>query len=300
MSAEQNKILVPNEFPASHAEVFSTEKGTLYLKEPGVAMIAATAVDISNVKKFLEGFPSEYQFPAYLEDSVQLSPDAQLVKIAGQVCYASFGPKRTWNMDVGPYVLNLISSGHGSVLQHVNFSFLFYGISRSFSHEMVRHGTGTAFSQLSQRYVSGRVLRFVERPEYQNDEFLHQKFISRIDRASEEYEETAEYLAKKQQEGDSQILTAESKTDLRKKVQQAARSVLPNETETSKVMTANVRAWRHIINMRANEHAEVEIRSGAFKVFKILKQVAPVMFQDFEEITLPDGTKAVKTNYPKV
>jgi thymidylate synthase (FAD) len=300
MSAENKNTLVPSEFPASHAEVFSTPKGVLYLKEPGVAMIGATAVNISNLEKFLNGFPKEYNFPEYLNDPTILSPYEQLVKVAGQVCYASFGEKRTWNVNVSPYVLNLIQSGHGSVLQHVNFSFLFYGISRSFTHEMVRHGAGTAFSQLSQRYVSGRVLRFVERPEYQNDEFLHQKFINRIEKAYDEYEEIAEYLAKKQQEGSSQILTAEHKTDLRKKVQQAARSVLPNETETSKIMTANVRAWRHIINMRASEHAEVEIRKGAFKIYEILNQVAPVMFQDFEVVNLPDGTKAVKTNNPKV
>lgn len=299
MRTEHN-TLIPSEFPASHAEVFSTKKGTLYLKEPGVALIGATAVNISGIQPFLEGFPKEYEFDKYSEDPTELSPYDQLIKIAGQVCYASFGPKRTWNNDVSKYVLNLIQSGHGSVLQHVNFSFLFYGISRSFTHEMVRHGAGTAFSQLSQRYVSGRVLRFVERPEYQNDNFLHERFEARIDRAYLDYEETAEYLLKQQQEGSNQILTAEHKTDLRKKVQQAARSVLPNETETSKVMTANIRSWRHIINMRASEHAEVEIRKGAFKVFEILRKVAPTSFQDFEVIDLADGTKAVKTNNPKV
>jgi thymidylate synthase (FAD) len=168
------------------------------------------------------------------------------------------------------------------------------------SHEDVRHRAGTAFSQLSQRYVSGRVLRFVERPEYQDDEFLHSRFMKRIDTLAQEYKDTAEYLYRKQKEGNSQILSAESKTDLRKKVQQAARSVLPNETETIMVMTGNVRAWRHIISMRASEHGEVEIRQAMFNVFQILKQVAPTMFQDFVVVDLSDGTQAVKTPYPKV
>ncbi|MEK7497499.1 MAG: FAD-dependent thymidylate synthase, partial [Patescibacteria group bacterium] len=114
------------------------------------------------------------------------------------------------------------------------------------------------------------------------------------------YEDTAEYLYKKQKEGSSQILSAESKTDLRKKVQQAARSVLPNETETIMVMTGNIRAWRHIISMRASEHGEVEIRQAMFSVFQILKQVAPTMFQDFEVVDLSDGTQVVRTDYPKV
>lgn len=301
MSAENDKsTIVPSEFPAMHAEVFETAKGTLYLKEPGVILIAAPAVNISGMKQFLEGFPEEYKFDDYLNDPTPLTPDEQLVKVAGQLCYASFGPKRTLNNDVKKYVMNLISSGHGSVLEHVNFSFLLYGISRSMSHEDVRHRAGTAFSQLSQRYVSGRVLRFVERPEYQENEHLHNRFEKRIDFLSDEYEEISEYLLNKQLEGSIQILTADSKTDLRKKVQQAARSVLSNETETTMIMTGNIRAWRHIINMRASEHAEVEIRKAMFKVYEILMKIAPTFFSDFNVVDLPDGTKAVNTNFPKV
>ncbi len=300
MSSENNKnTIVPEKFPAMHAEVFATKKGTLYLKEPGVVLVAAPAVNISEMQTFLDGFPEEYEFDEYLNDPSELTPDQQLVKTAGQVCYASYGPKRTYNEDVDKYVMNIISSGHGSVLEHVNYSFLLYGISRSLSHEDVRHRAGTAYSQLSQRYVSGRVLRFVERPEYQNDEWLHKDFEETIDFLANKYEQRSEYLLQKQKSGD-QILSADAMTDRRKKVQQAARSVLPNETETVMIMTGNIRAWRHIINMRANEHAETEIRQAMFKVFQILNQVAPTMFQDFEVIDLPDGTKAVKTNYPKV
>ena len=110
-------------------------------------------------------------------------------------------------------------------------------------------------SQASQRYISGRVLRFVERPEYQDDSELHAAFERRIDDAAEQYETIARRLMEKQKEGDV-LLSGEARTDLRKKVQQAARSVLPNETESPIVVTANARAWRHIIEMRANPHAE--------------------------------------------
>src|SRR5258708_24875112 len=123
--------------------------GTLFLKEPGVFMVAGQAVNISGMSKFLEGFPEEHNFDDYLNDPVELSPDEQLVKLAGQVCYASFGPKRTHNDSVGKYVSNLLSSGHGSVLEHVNYSLVLYGISRSMSHEGVRHRAGAAFSQLN-------------------------------------------------------------------------------------------------------------------------------------------------------
>lgn len=303
MSAEFLKDIrvetMEGHLPSVHAEVFSTEGGTLYLRYPGVIMIAAPHVDLKGMEEFLAGFPKEYEFVRYLKDPTSLPPAEELCKVAGQTCYMSFGPKRTWNQDAQKYFDNLISSGHGSVLEHANFTFLLYGISRSVTHELVRHRAGMGYSQLSQRYVSGRVLRFVERPEYQDDEFLHSRFEKRIDMLVQEYEETAEYLAVKQREG-YQILSADEKTDLRKKVQQAARSVLPNETEAPIVVTGNVRAWRHVINMRANEHAEIEIRRAAFEIFRCLKTVSPVLFYDFEAVHLPDGTHAVKTPYPKV
>jgi thymidylate synthase (FAD) len=96
------------------------------------------------------------------------------------------------------------------------------------------------------------------------------------------------------------MIVAEQATDKRKKVRQVARGVLPNETEAIIVATGNVRAWRHIINMRANKHAEIEIRKAMFKVFLAIKKVDPISFSDMEPYRLPDGTYAVRTNYPKV
>lgn len=285
--------------PAIHQKVFYTEKGTSYLKGPGVVMIATPKIDTRQMRGFLEGFPEDYKFLNYLEDPTPLSPAEELCKVAGQTCYMSFGLGRTTNEKALSYFVNIIESGHGSVLEHANFSFLFYGISRSITHELVRHRAGMGYSQVSQRYVSGKVLRFVERPEYQDDEWLHRKFESRIDFLAQEYEEVTEYLYQKQLKGDP-IVSAEAKTDRRKKVQQAARSGLPNEAEAPIIVTGNVRAWRHVTNMRANEHAEIEIRRLSFEIFRCLKTVAPILFYDFETVHLPDGTHAVKTQYPKV
>jgi thymidylate synthase (FAD) len=285
--------------PAIDSPVFYTEKGTPYLKRPGVALISVPKVDIRGMRGFLEGFPSDFRFVEYLNDPTPLPPAEQLCKTAGQLCYMSFGPKRTMNDEAEKYILNILSSGHGSVLEHANFSFLFYGGSRSFTHELVRHRAGVAYSQVSQRYVSGRTLRFIERPEYQNDPELHARFEKRIDAAADEYENLAQVLMRRQEEG-SQILSAEGKTDLRKKVDQAARSVLPNETEAPIIMTGNARAWRHILNMRASEHAETEIRRVFFDVYRCLVTVSPILFGDFEIVHLPDGTHSLKTQYPKV
>ena len=285
-------------FPAVHSPVYRTRAGTTYLRVPGVVMLARPRTNVAGLGGFLEGFDPDLGFPAYVEDPTWLPDSSQLCKTAGQLCYASFGPRRTTNENAAAYFERLTSAGHGSVLEHANFSFLLYGISRSVTHELVRHRAGVGISQISQRYVSGSVLRFVERPEYQDDPELHALFEERADRAAAEYEAMADRLLERQKSGTA-LLDAEHKTDARKKVQQTARSVLPNETEAPMVFTGNVRALRHIIEMRADGHAESEIRNLAARLFLCLATADPILFGDYELQSLPDGTFEVKTEYRK-
>jgi thymidylate synthase (FAD) len=285
-------------FPAIHSQVHHTEAGTPYLKTPGVVVLAKPQTNVAGLGGFLEGFDPILRFTEYLDDPVDLPDSSQLCKTAGQTCYASFGPRRSKNDVAAAYFERLTSAGHGSVLEHSSFSFLLYGISRSVTHELVRHRAGAAFSQISQRYVSGSVLRFVERPEYQEDGELHRLFEERADRAAAEYEAMAEQLLERQ-EGGASMLTADYKTDARKKVQQTARSLLPNETEAPMVFTGNVRALRHIIEMRADVHAESEIRNLALRIFLCLRTADPILFGDYELGGLPDGTYSVSTKNRK-
>jgi thymidylate synthase (FAD) len=278
----------------SNPTVFITSQGTRYLKEPGVVLLSKPFVDLSGMAAFLD----DLDFGDYLNDPTELPSGTQLCKTAGQLCYMSFGEKRTKNIDAEKYFNNIISSGHHSVLEHANYTFMLYGVSRSLTHELVRHRM-FSYSQVSQRYISGKMLRFVERPEYQNDEMLHKIFEDRIDRVSSEYASLAYGLLLRQEAGED-ILSAELKTDRRKKVNQAARSCLPNETEAPIVMTGNIRAWRHFLEMRASEHAETEIRAVAMKVFLSLHATEPILFADYEVVYLADATEAVRTKYRKV
>jgi thymidylate synthase (FAD) len=123
--------------------------------------------------------------------------------------------------------------------------------------------------------------------------------MERIDRAAEDYERIAVGLMERQKSG-VEILSADYKTDLRKKVQQAARSVLPNETEAPIVVTGNARSWRHFLEMRANPHAETEIRALAFNTYLCLAAIDDLLFGDYEIVALPDGTYAVDTEFKKV
>src|SRR6202165_2764695 len=281
-----------SKFAALHSPAYLSPGESAYLTRPGVVLLARPTVNLHGLAGFLDGFDETLHFPEYLNDPTPLPDGAQLSKIAGQVCYMSFGPKRTFNAQADRYFDNLKSSGHGSVFEHASYSFLLYGVSRSVTHEIVRHRAGFGYSQLSQRFVSGRMLRFVERPEYQGDEQLHEQFLRRIERSAEEYTLLANRLLEMQQAGIS-ILSAEARTDLRKKVQQSARSVLPNETEAPMVVTGNARAWRHVIEMRASPHAETEIRELAVRIFLCLRLVDPILFGDYTLEQLSDGTYTV-------
>ena len=284
------------------SEVFETSNGILYLKSPGVVLISKPAVRITGIEKFLNGFKHRPDFKEYLLDKIKNSPAAILSKFAGQLCYMSLGRGRSLNQEIRKYLDRIKEQKHGSVFEHSNFTFLIYGISRSLTHELVRHRAGFGFSQVSQRYVDSKhskTLRFVERPEYQSDEELHNLFVARIERAVKEYEEAAERLLDKQHDG-WKLLAGEKKTDLRKKVNQCARSLLPNETEAPIVVTANIRAWRYFIEQRANDHAEIEIRELAIRVFLCLATIERELFSDYTIIELSDGTLGVDTPYKNV
>lgn len=284
------------------SKVFFTEAmKTPYLIEPGCALISAPMFDPSGLKDFLSGFDKELGFLEYLDDPTKLPPAEAICKFAGQLCYLSFGKNRSMNHKAEDYFKNIRESGHGSVLEHANFGFLLYGISRSLTHELVRHRVGIGFSQVSQRYVDGKTLRFVERPEFQDDGYLHKLFMQRIDMASVEYEDVAQTLLKRLQESFSpEELKLQKKSDLRKRVNQAARAVLPNETEAPIVVTANVRSLRHLLEMRASKPAEVEIRRAAFKMYSCLYRIAPILFQDYKVIELPENTYGLETATRKV
>ena len=92
----------------------------------------------------------------------------------------------------------------------------------------------------------------------------------------------------------------ELKTDRRKAIRQAARSVLPNATETKIFITANVRAWRHFIEMRGASYADWEIRSLALRILALLEEESPLLFGDFTVEQLPDGTSIATPLYSKV
>ncbi len=285
-------------FPEIPASVCHNASGIPYFKSPGIAMMSKPDVNPRMLKSFLETFDAKFQFMDYLNDPVELPDGTAICKIFGQLCYLSFGPNRTMNIDADRYLRNIIFSDHSSVLEHANYGFLIYGDSRAFTHESVRH-RHTSPSQASQRYISGRLLRFVERPEYQTDKELHNMFEDRIERTVDDYEKIAEKLLKMQREG-SKILSSDNPTELRKKRNSTARSALTNEVEAPIGKTANATAWRHYLYRRGIEGPDIEIRTLAVRIYLCLMQVDPLLFGDYTLNQLDDGTYTLNTPYRKV
>ncbi|HYD51202.1 MAG TPA: FAD-dependent thymidylate synthase [Gemmatimonadaceae bacterium] len=215
----------------------------------------------------------------------------RLAEFAGRLCYMSqHNPAQRPTRE---YLGNIKRQGHGSVLEHANYSLLLEGISRSLTHELVRHRAGFAYSQLSQRYVDESMASFVVPPAIVGDEALELAWRAQIESAQATYVALVEQLM-------TRYGWVADKVHRRKMAREAARGVLPNSTETKIVVTGNARAWRTMLELRASEAAELEIRRLALVVLRVLKTEAPGLFEDFEIYTAEDRREAARVGFHKV
>ncbi len=255
------------------------------IREPHVYLVGRQVLDDGEIDRFLE----DHGVSTWSTDTSIAGE--KLVELAGRVCYMSFAKPRPGGNQA--YIERLLSVGHGSVLEHAVWNLIVTGVSRSFTHELVRHRAGFGYSQLSQRYVDESTADFVEPDCIAEDAELHEIWRQSIGQCQEAYVRLVEGLER--------YFAAEPDKTLRRKLaRQAARSVLPNATETKIFITGNARALRHFIEMRANVHAETEIRKVASMVCDVLRKDAPHVFGDYTLTELPDGTKAADTQWRKV
>jgi thymidylate synthase (FAD) len=206
-----------------------------------------------------------------------------LAEFAGRACYQSWRKPNPATATNAGYLRHILEVGHLSVFEHGTVSFYITGVSRSLTHELIRH-RHLSYSQLSQRYVPERDAAMVEPQVIADDPELHERFQAAVSTSLQAYNDLLAGLEKR-------FAEESNATQRRKQARQAARSVLPNATETRIVVTGNYRAWRHFIAMRATEHADVEIRALAVECLRQLYKAAPNAFGDFEISALPDGTE---------
>jgi thymidylate synthase (FAD) len=220
--------------------------------------------------------------PRVIREATGWSTDATgaeaLIEAAGRQCYESWSkPNPATSSNFG-YIGNILDHEHFSVLEHSQATFWIRGVSRNFSHEMIRH-RHLSPSELSQRFVPVEKLDYVMHPTIARNikGDIVPAWDAGFDEARDEYRRL------------EQFLKAEGLTV--KECREAARSVLPGMTETKLFVTGNFRAWRHFIHMRSSVHADAEIRHVANLVAGILKVRFPNAFQDMK-LRFPEG-KAV-------
>lgn len=219
------------------------------------------------------------------------SDGERLAEFAGRLCYMS--QHNPAERTTAEYLQNILKQGHGSVFEHSTYVVLIEGISRSCSHELVRHRAGWGYSQLSQRYVDESHAAFVMPPAILGDAELESEWTRQVAAAQAAYVAAVEHLMVKYE-------WVESKVHRRKMAREAARSVLPNATEVKIVASANVRAWRTMLELRLGEGAELEIRRMAVACLRLLRQEAPSLFADFEIYRAEDGAEAGRVGFHKV
>lgn len=215
----------------------------------------------------------------------------RLAEFAGRLCYMSqANPAGRSTRD---YLDNIKRQRHGSVLEHATYSLLLEGVSRSVTHELVRHRSGWSFSQLSQRYVDESEASFVVPPAILGEPTVEATWRLEMERSQAAYVALVAELIER-------YSWVADRVHRRKMAREAARGVLPNSTETKIVATANARAWRTMLELRAGEGADLEMRRLAVAILRTLQLEAPGFFSDFEIYTAEDRRAAARPQYHKV
>jgi len=243
---------------------------------PTVHLIARPSVDLAAMRAYLDDVGGT-SWLELREREASGDPNAAqlLIEFCGRVCYRSWEPGLNKNVsrvrrDQDEYLGNLLASLHGSVLEHASFSFVFRHVSRVFTHELVRHRAGSAFSQESLRYVRLTDIGFRVPPAL---EPVRDQVVSLVEQLEEFQVSAAEALG----------LDDEGVPfSVKKEVTSALRRLAPIGLSTDIVWTANLRTLRHVIEMRTSPGAEEELRLVFDRVAEIMQAEVPGLFQDFQ------------------
>ena len=252
----------------------------MHLVDPYVAIIGRTYADDDAIVNWLDGMHAN----GFITGRTFETPE-DLVEFAGRSCYRSFGPGLNKNVskireDQGEYLRNILSSHHGSVLEHVSWTFAIQGVSRIATHELVRHRVGVAISQESGRYVAFDGDFPMPLPSWAAED---REFMEQLKLFMFQAENFQHYM-----EDHFDLHQPGQKFDYKKKITSFMRRFAPEGRATSLVWTANARTLRHVIEMRTAAGAEAEIRELFTIILQLMQRESPALFGDFKE--QPDGS----------
>lgn len=247
------------------------------VESPMASLIAKPTVDWEEISQYLERVGGEN----WLEriSYQEMGPDAEaLVEFAGRGCYRSWDPGLNPNVtkvreDSEEYLANILSTKHGSVLEHAQFTFILEDVSRVFTHELVRHRAGTAISQESMRYVRLDDIPFWF-PYWARED---QELIDRSKDLLHLMEEHQIWMADHFGLDDEGVPFSEKKHKT-----SFMRRFAPDGVATFMVWSANVRTLRFVLELRTALGAEEEIRLVLDQIGEIMVEECPALFQDFK------------------
>lgn len=254
----------------------------MHVVEPGAYILAETETNIVGMRDFLTEIGVEESWGEKHSGAAQ-SDGEFLVEVAGRTCYKSFGTELNKNLtrvrdDHQEYIGNILKTKHGSVLEHATTTVGFVNVSRIFTHELVRHRAGCAYSQESMRFVR-----------LEDVGMYIPECIKEDGRGEELFREAAEAA-----EGYYGRLTALLVTDdmpfsKKKEITSAIRRIAPSGHATNIVVTANHRAWRHLFELRTAGGVEEEI-GVVFgnDLFPQFKNRYPAFYQDAKAVSVED------------
>lgn len=261
------------------------------LVNPHVFPVIRSVIDEEGVREWLAylGVKS-YDLPS---DQEKIDMGAALVRLCAKRCYMSFEVGLNPNItrvrdDLAAFIVNILEISHGSILEHISYSFALEGVSRVFTAEMNRHRAGTAISEGSMRYIAFVDIPFWMPTSIQNaeDDTPHIRLAKERTRNVFEkvFGQAQEYYAELQK-----IWNYREEVKVfseKKKLTSLFRRIVPIGVATGGVWTGNLRALRHIFTMRCSPAAEEEICLVASMMLKRMMECEPLIFGDFH---LVDG-----------
>lgn len=287
---------------------------------PEVHLVGYTDLDKNMLTAFLSDTGQmEFDKDVDKADDDGISDQGILTSLMAKLCYRSLDPSRNPNLSgsraIADNLQGILKSAHGSVLEHVSFNFIITDCSRVFTHELVRHRVGTAFSQTSGRYcaIDPDTLHIVWDPILDGCEEIADELTDSIERAIylmecktgirhyvEHSGSLPGYRSTNAKESWFNYIEARNHSDqlnytpalhlwprnpnadftTKKKLTSALRRFAPNGQANEIGFTANVRTLRHLLQVRTSRHAEWEIRYVFAKVWEIVSAMMPELFAD--------------------
>ena len=233
---------------------------------------------------------------------LRYTPEGEkLIASAAKLCYSPSGigniEKNLDEESTEKFLEMLVDLGHESPIEHVNFTFGVEGVSRTLTHQLVRHRIAS-YSQQSQRYVKLDQFEYIIPPSIAKNEEANKLFVEAMEKNQEYYNSITDILF---EEYFNEYLKRgiEEKTARQKSEKQAiedARYVFPNACETKIVFTMNARSLFNFFRLRCCNRAQWEIRELAIEMLKKVKEVYPTLFKNSGpgclKGTCPEGSMA--------